>query len=114
MMGSYSPTLRREISLSMLEDLTYQNFENCLNQVFRLTHDGGTFEIKLIECQRLNSHGRNEGQREPFSLIFLGPKQPVLPQRMYEFDLGQLGSFDIFIVPIGPASSGMRYEAVFA
>jgi len=37
-----------------------------------------------------------------------------LPQRMYNFDLGQLGSFDIFIVPIGPDSSGMRYEAVFA
>lgn len=98
----------------MLKDLACQNFENRLNQVFRLTYDGGTLEVELIECQKLNSHGRSEGQREPFSLIFLGPKQPVLSQRMYNFDLGQLGSFDIFIVPIGPDSSGMRYEAVFA
>ena len=98
----------------MLQDLTCENFEHCLNQVFRLNHDSGTFEVELIACQKLHSHGRKEGQREPFSLIFLGPRQPVLPQRMYNFDFGQLGSFEIFIVPIGPDSSGMKYEAVFA
>src|SRR5271169_2221069 len=98
----------------MLQDLTFENFEPCLNQVFRLNYDDATFELKLMECQKLDSRRRLAGQREPFSLIFLGPRQPTLPQRMYTFDFGPLGSFEIFIVPIALHNSGMKYQAVFA
>lgn len=97
----------------MLQDLTWESFGDCLNQVFRLRYDKGTIEVKLIECQKLGSQGRYQGQREPFSLIFLGPKQPVLPQRMYNFDFGQLGTLEIFIVPIGTDELGVKYQAVF-
>jgi hypothetical protein len=97
----------------MLQDLTCENFGHCLNQVFRLNCDSGTFEVKLIECRKLDSHGRSQGQREPFSLMFLGPRQPILPQRIYNFDFGQLGTLEIFIVPIGTDALGVRYQAVF-
>jgi hypothetical protein len=97
----------------MLQDLTCEHFESLLNQVFRLNHDRGIMEAELVECKRLNVHSRGTSQREPFSLIFRGPRQPVLSQRIYNFDLGELGSFDIFIVPIGPDASGMRYQAIF-
>jgi len=98
----------------MLERLTCQDFEKRLNQVFRLNFGGDTIDVKLAQCQRLNSGGRNDAGREPFSLIFLGPQKPVLPQQIYEFDFGELGRLEIFIVPIGPDRSGMIYQAVFA
>lgn len=53
------------------------------------------------------------GDGRRFTLLFHGPPTPVLPQRMYHFDHGSVGSFDIFIVPIGPEAGSMQYEAVF-
>jgi hypothetical protein len=52
--------------------------------------------------------------RRSFSLVFYGPPHPVLPQRIYRFEHATLGSFDLFIVPIGPEGEAMQYEAVFA
>jgi hypothetical protein len=98
----------------MLADLTCEHFEHRVNQVSRVSFDSGDLEFRLVECRRLKSRGRSEGDREPFSLTFLGPRLPVLPQRIYNFDFGELGAFDVFIVPIGSDRSGTTYEAVFA
>jgi hypothetical protein len=38
----------------------------------------------------------------------------VLPQATYPVEHDELGRMEIFLVPIGPDGSGMRYEAVFA
>ena len=97
----------------MLPTLTPENIEPYLNQIFRIKHGSDTVEVILAECQKLTGTEGKTGQREPFSLIFLGPRLPILPQRMYTFDCGQLGSLEIFIVPIGSDNSGTKYEAVF-
>jgi hypothetical protein len=95
-------------------DLTHESFAACLNQKCRVQPDSGTLEMELIECRKLSPGGKtNQGHREPFSLIFRGPRAPILPQRIYRFDFAQLGPLEIFIVPIGPDESGMRYEAIF-
>ncbi|MDX6508976.1 MAG: hypothetical protein QOG81_728, partial [Gaiellaceae bacterium] len=36
-----------------------------------------------------------------------------LPQQIYRFDHDELGTLEIFIVPIGTDEGGVRYEAVF-
>ena len=54
-----------------------------------------------------------DGGRIPFSLIFRGPRDHVLPQRTYRLAHAALGEFPLFLVPIGPDSVGMRYEAAF-
>lgn len=59
--------------------------------------------------------------RTPFSVLFHGPLQPVLPQGIYHVVHEQLGEMDLFLVPVGPdepaapgqAPAAMRYEAVF-
>jgi len=102
----------QEIKIQVLQNLTYDVFAKLVNRKVSLIHDSGRLEVELIECKGLNAHPRG-GQREPFSLTFLGPAQPPLPQRIYTFDFGELGCSDIFIVPIGPDATGMRYEAVF-
>ena len=96
----------------MLQNSTYEVFAKLVNQKFSLVYDSGRLAVELIECKTLNAQAQ-DGQREPFSLIFRGPAGPLLPQRIYTFDFGELGCSDIFIVPIGPDAAGMRYEAVF-
>jgi hypothetical protein len=49
----------------------------------------------------------------PFSIIFRGPSGQSLPQRIYRLEHAQLGTLDLFLVPIGPDGVGMCYEAVF-
>jgi hypothetical protein len=53
------------------------------------------------------------GRRRAFSLIFLGPIEPILPQRIYALEHASFGTLEIFIVPIGVTQSNCRYEAVF-
>jgi hypothetical protein len=69
-------------------------------------------EAELISAEAYG--GRAGGSRQPFSIVFRGPSQPVLAQMTYRIEHAVLGSFDLFIVPIGPDEAGMRYEAVFA
>jgi hypothetical protein len=54
-----------------------------------------------------------EGQRTPFSLVFRGAPNAVLAQAIYRLEHAALGSFEPFLVTIGPDALGMRYEAVF-
>jgi hypothetical protein len=54
-----------------------------------------------------------EATRAPFSLVFLGPPTPILPQQIYRLTHEALGAFELFLVPIGRAQAGIRYEAVF-
>jgi hypothetical protein len=49
----------------------------------------------------------------PFTLTFVGPLQPVLPQRIYHMEHAAVGEFALFLVPVGPSAQGMQYEAVF-
>ncbi len=52
-------------------------------------------------------------RRTPFAVVLRGPHAPVLPQRTYQLSHPALGTFALFLVPIGPDAEGMRYEAVF-
>ena len=98
----------------MLENLTHENFRKWLNQKFQIEHGGGALEVELIECRTLASPRKKDLQREPFALIFRGPRQPVLPQRIYKLEGGPMETLEIFMVPVGPDETGMRYEAVFS
>ncbi|MDQ4070654.1 MAG: hypothetical protein M3203_14455 [Actinomycetota bacterium] len=74
--------------------------------------DGLTFDTELVEATVVGE-AAGPGSRIPFSLVFRGPAGVVLPQRIYRVHHPDLGSLDIFLVPIGPDSTGMRYEAIF-
>ena len=55
-------------------------------------------------------------RREPFSLMFVGPPDPVLPQAIYRMTAPEAGEtpLEIFIVPLGPEDGGIVYQAIFA
>lgn len=54
-----------------------------------------------------------EAGRQPFTLTWLGPAEPVLAQRIHDVEHPTLGSLAIFIVPVGSTPAGVHYEAVF-
>ena len=65
--------------------------------------------------------GASGAFRTPFSVLFHGPLEPVIPQGIYRLEHEKLGTLEFFIVPVGPtgtvgsaaADPAMRYEAVF-
>jgi hypothetical protein len=98
----------------MLQDLTSESFEAHQGTPFRVDSGEGAFlELVLQQVRRLEPHPGPRAQ--PFSVYFLGPRSPVLRQRIFKVAHDGMGTFEIFLVPIGPdpKGGGMLYEAVF-
>jgi len=97
----------------MLEKLTAAAFAGLVGSDFRLDPaEAGIASLRLAEAKDLTSRASGP-RRAPFTLLFRGPKAPVLPQRIYALVHETLGRLEIFLVPLGPDAEGMRYEAVF-
>jgi len=102
-----------------LDELTFAKFSDLLNASFRIHLDQSTVvQLKLVAATPQHAAAKPRaagagGGPESFSLVFTGPADRLLPQRIYPFEQDQIGSFDLFIVPIGKDPEGFRYEAVF-
>ena len=98
----------------MLEAFTVETFAERVGELFRVTlEDGSTLELELASATAAPTRPNEAPRRAPFSIVFHGPQELVLPQRIYRFEHDELGPFELFIVPIGPEGSAMQYEAVF-
>lgn len=97
----------------MLEELKVQEFIERVGEGFRVANEGAAVVLILVEATDLSTRDASGLRRRPFSLIFRGPSAPVLPQRTWPLEHATLGRLEIFLVPIGPDPSGMRYEAIF-
>lgn len=96
----------------MLEDFSVTTFAEHLGETFGVGDGSDAVDMRLVEATARGS-ASGEESRMPFSIVFAGPLEPVLPQRIYRFAHEELGTFELFIVPVGPDEGGMRYEAVF-
>ena len=96
-----------------LNDLTHEYFAGLLSSKFQLHNERAGTELELVEATKLGAGRR--GRRDPFSLIFRGPRDVVFPQRIYRLQADRLGTLDIFLVPVGPneEGTGMLYQAIF-
>ena len=102
----------------MLDSLTIDDFSTRVGERFRLYVNGSdAIAVELAEATDLRQSAARtaaaDGTRAPFSIVFRGPSNVVLPQGVYGLEHDQLGRFDPFLVTIGPDARGMRYEAVF-
>jgi hypothetical protein len=86
------------------------DFRAALDTPFALA-DG--VELRLTEAEPNGSRAPGS-ERDPFRLAFLGPPDPVLPQRIYRLEHAGLGALDIFLVPIARDAEGTTYEAIFS
>lgn len=96
---------------SVLDHVTVETFAPAIGEPFAL---GGaaTGRLELEEAAAVGSPA--PGGRAPFRLVFRGPVDPVLPQRIYRLEHPSTGALEIFLVPIGRDEAGTRYEAIFA
>jgi len=103
-----------------LDEMTLEAAQPLVNTIFQVTaEDGATLEMKMIdalpfETPRRPIRGARKPTRPAFALYFLGPYEPVLSQRMYDFRSTHLDLANLFIVPVGRDEEGTEYEAIFA
>ncbi len=95
-----------------LADLTAADFAAHSGSRYLLRFAGAAEPIALELVEVNAGHGPRRGGR-PFSLVFRGPRNPVLPQAQYRLEHEAMGALDIFLVPIALDAQGLSYEAVF-
>ena len=97
-----------------LSSLKLEDFQTCLGQTFTVTpEDTDSLELELIQVKPIGVFDSEAEARQSFSLLFSGPLEPMLPQRLYELQNVTLGKLQIFLVPVGPDESVMLYDATF-
>ena len=100
-----------------LETLTLAKFSELLHARFQVrVSPAEEIELELVEAtpgRTVESPGKGGEKFESFSLIFHGPGDHLLPQKMHPFEHPQLGRFELFIVPIGQGPGHLKYQAVF-
>jgi hypothetical protein len=94
----------------MANELSYETFARILNTTFRI-HVGESQTIDAVLAE-ISEH-MISARQERFSIVFRAPTQPLLPQGLRHFEHDEIGSFDLFIVPIGRDEHSVQYEAVF-
>lgn len=94
-----------------LATVAQSDFSAHVGSSFSVTTSKGDVAVELKTVETLG--GGKAGGRAPFSLVFVGPMSAVVQQGTYKVSHSVLGSAELFLVPIGPGLSGMRYEAIF-
>ncbi len=91
------------------------DFAEWVGSDFRVADEsGGAIGLELVEAKPLAPQ-RGAPRPEPFSLIFRGPRDRPLDQRIHTLQHDRLGQFALFLAPIGPGSDGRGpyYQAIF-
>jgi Domain of unknown function (DUF6916) len=95
-----------------MSSLQLEDFARHLQDAFALSFEGGTV-VRLVLVEASGIASEESPRPAPFSLLFRGPRAPVLPQRTYRIAKDAFGEVDIFLVPVGQSDGGIFYEAVF-
>jgi hypothetical protein len=104
-----------------LASLSVADFEPLVGTEFAV--DAGsqdTVSLTLVEASPLGRTGLPAASpketREPFSLMFLGPRSPLLEQNSYPIAHATIGSLPLFIVPVAPTRDfgTAQYQAIFS
>lgn len=98
----------------MTKELSIELFQEKVGESFEIHfRDDHLIKVKLTAVKKLGEPGKT-GYRFPFSLSFhTGLKEFYFEQATFKISHPELGSIDMFLVPIGTDDSGMIYEAIF-
>jgi hypothetical protein len=103
----------------VLGEATSETFAPYVGDRFEATpREGEPFDAVLSSCEETPygapDEWRETVRRVPFSLLFHADPDPGVPQQICAMRHPELGSFELFLVPLGPDERGMRYEAVIS
>lgn len=93
-------------------------FSDYINDSFEINTGESTVTFELIEADLITPTPKGPGVPEvirddPFSLLFRGPVDQPVSQRLYSFKHEKLGEFEMFAVPVGIDEKGRYYESLF-
>jgi hypothetical protein len=96
-----------------LSEVDYALFEGHVGQRYRV--DGGNFAVDflLADARRLGTPVLPH-DRDPFSLLFVGPPWPRLHPGLYRVCDHDGRWLEMLIVPKAGDANTMQYEAVFS
>jgi hypothetical protein len=94
-------------------DVTVDTFAAREGERFTIAFEDGELELELAEVERMPEEWGRTERREPFSVIFHGSIEYLLPQQVWPLRHDDLGRLDVFLVPLGPEGEAMRYQAIF-
>jgi hypothetical protein len=100
---------RRTLASVDLAELTVATFEPLVGDAFVIA-EPARVELELADAK---SAGDWPGGRQPFRLLFRGPRDPLLAQSIYRLEHAVLDPLEIFIVPIARDGDHTSYEAIF-
>ena len=94
----------------MPEQLKAADFNPHLHTTFRIHYaPDAAIEAELIEVAERPPTPR----QERFSIVFRGPRWPLLLQALYRIEHPTLGTHELFISPFEVDDDSAYYEAVF-
>ena len=113
----------------MLEKLTIDDFKKRIGETFVVTPRNAqgrpvkreAFEVELRRAEpspyddggKKNEDAKKARKRDPFAVEFHSRLSHHVPQQTFAVEHAKMGTFDLFLVPLGPDAEGHRYEAVF-
>lgn len=101
--------------MASLGALSAGDFEPHKGMRFRVPVEGGEdLELELLEVVGRQGDTVEGAERQPFSVLFRGPAERAFEQRICRLEHDAMGALDLFLVPVGTDSHGMRYEAIFS
>jgi hypothetical protein len=95
----------------MAVELVMGTFEPRVGEQFdaRPTYSGEPLSLVLASCDE-SPHARPG--HAAFALLFDSSEHDRREQQIFRLEHGELGAFDLFLVPIAQAEQGIVYEAV--
>ena len=98
--------------MNAIDQLTADDFVGYLGG--RVWSDGRGLELVLDRIDRPEFPGWERVARKPFSLIFRGPRQPVLPEGLYAVEFVNGPTLALYVIPILTAARDYQeYQVVF-
>ena len=94
---------------------TEEEFTRHLNTKFnvRLSEEQ-VVPLVLEEVQPFPALKHARGDMERFSVYFRGPADVLIHQQICRLEHAEMGTLEIFLVPVEQDAKGFRYEAVFS
>ena len=101
-----------------LETLTLAKFSSLVRTHFLVRrappHESVQLELVQVTPGGTAAKGGAQVQQfESFALLFHGAQSQPLGQGTYSFEHPQLGTFELFIVPVAAENERLHYQAVF-
>jgi hypothetical protein len=96
-----------------LDSLNDADFTTRIGETFRMRLNAEEWLDLVLAEVHAHTYAPPNQKRRGFSLTFRSALPKAAPQATYTVKHAEMGTMDVFLVPVGPKDGGMCYEAVF-